>query len=29
MSDGPGTHSGDGDPSAIRAEPFAATLSLP
>jgi hypothetical protein len=29
MSDGPGTHSGDSDPSAIRAEPFVATLPVP
>jgi hypothetical protein len=29
MSDGPGTHSGDGDPSAIRADPFAAALAIP
>ncbi|HSR97533.1 MAG TPA: hypothetical protein VLM79_10805 [Kofleriaceae bacterium] len=29
MSDGPGTHSGDGDPSAIRAEPFVANVAVP
>jgi len=29
MSNGPGTHSGDADPSVIRADPFAATLALP
>jgi hypothetical protein len=29
MSDGPGTHSGDADPSVIYAEPFVAALRLP
>jgi hypothetical protein len=29
MADGPGTHSGDNDPSAIRAAPFVATLVVP
>lgn len=29
MANGPGTHSGDGDPSLIRADPFAASLTLP
>ena len=29
MSNGPGTHSGDSDPSAIRADPFVATLAVP
>lgn len=29
MTDGPGTHSGDGDPAAIRADPFVAALALP
>jgi hypothetical protein len=28
MSNGPGTHSGDGDPSVIRADPFVAALPL-
>jgi hypothetical protein len=29
MANGPGTHSGDGDPSLIRADPFVALLTLP
>jgi hypothetical protein len=29
MTNGPGTHSGDDDPSLIRADPFVATLILP
>jgi hypothetical protein len=29
MANGPGTHSGDGDPSLIRADPFVALLALP
>jgi hypothetical protein len=29
MTNGPGTHSGDGDPSLIRADPFVAALTLP
>lgn len=29
MANGPGTHSGDSDPSLIRADPFVAVLTLP
>lgn len=29
MTNGPGTHSGDNDPSAIRADPFVAVVALP